>query len=256
MATIQSLGIGSGLDVNSIISKLVDLEKQPLTVLQAKANLVQAKISSFGQIQSQFSALNDAVKGMTSSDAWSARSTSSSNNGAATISATTTAQATSFSLDVDALAQVQSVSSNTLTAGAAVGAGTLTFRLGSWASGGAAFTPAAGSADVQVTVGATDKVSDIAAKINAANAGVTATAFNDGTNDRLLVRSNATGVASGFGFKRPMRMAQIPMTQTCRVWPSIRPHLIRPPVQLLAWLVLAYRSNSVRTPKLGSMVWP
>jgi len=198
MATIQSLGIGSGLDVNSIITKLVDLEKQPLTVLQAKANLVQAKISSFGQIQSQFSALNDAVSGMTSPSAWSARSTSSSNNGAATLSATTTAQATSFSLDVDALAQVQSVSSNTLTAGSAVGAGTLTFRLGSWASGGTSFIPTAGSADVQVTVSVTDKVSDIAAKINAANAGVTATAFNDGTNDRLLVRSNTTGVASGF----------------------------------------------------------
>ena len=197
MATIQSLGIGSGLDVNSIISKLVDLEKQPLTTLQAKATFVQAKISDFGQIQSQFSALNDAVSGMTSPDAWSARTASSSNTGAATISATSTAQATSFSLDVDALAQVQSVSSGTLTAGAAVGAGTLTVSLGSW-SGGTAFTPTAGSSPVQITIGGTDNISAIAAKINAANAGVTATAFNDGTNDRLLIRSNATGVASGF----------------------------------------------------------
>lgn len=198
MATIQSLGIGSGLDVNSIISKLVDLEKQPLKTLQAKATYVQAKISDFGQIQSQFSALNDAVGGMTSPDAWSARTTSSSNTGAATISATNTAQATSFSLDVDALAQVQSVSSGTITAGTAVGAGTLTLSLGSWSSGGAAFTSTAGSSPVQIAIGGTDNVSAIAAKINAANAGVTATAFNDGTNDRLLIRSNATGVASGF----------------------------------------------------------
>jgi flagellar hook-associated protein 2 len=198
MATISSLGIGSGLDVNSIISKLVDLEKQPLTSLKAKATFVQAQITEFGQIQSQFSALNDVVGRIASPTAWVARSSSSSNTNAATISATTTAQATSFSLDVDALAQAQSVASGTLTAGAAVGAGTLTLRLGSWNVGATAFTPATGSSDVPITISATDKVSDVAAKINAANAGVTATAFNDGTSDRLLIKSNATGVTGGF----------------------------------------------------------
>jgi flagellar hook-associated protein 2 len=198
MATISSLGIGSGLDSNNIVSQLVALEKQPLKVLQAKANVVQAKMSAFGQIQSQFSALSDVVNRISAAGVWTSRSGSSTNNAAATISASATAQATSFSLDVDALAQVQSVSSNTLTAGAAVGAGTLTLRLGSWNSGGTAFTAAAASVDVPITISATDTVGDIATKINAANAGVTATAFNDGTNDRLLIRSNATGVAGGF----------------------------------------------------------
>lgn len=198
MATLSSLGIGSGLDANSIVSQLVALEKQPLNMLKAKANVVQARMSAFGQIQSQFAALGDVVSRISAAGVWAGRSATSTNNGAATISATTTAQATSFSLDVDVLAQAQSVSSSTMTAGAAVGAGTLTLRLGSWSGAGAAFTAAAGSADVQLTISATDKVSDIAAKINAANAGVTATAFNDGTNDRLLIRSNATGVAGGF----------------------------------------------------------
>jgi len=55
MATISSIGIGSGLNVNDIISKLVDIEKQPLQQLQAKATSIQARISSFGTIQSQFS---------------------------------------------------------------------------------------------------------------------------------------------------------------------------------------------------------
>jgi flagellar hook-associated protein 2 len=41
-------------------------------------------------------------------------------------------------------------------------------------------------------------VATVAAKINSANAGVVATAFNDGTADRLLLRSKNTGVASGF----------------------------------------------------------
>lgn len=198
MATISSLGIGSGLDSNSIVSQLVALEKQPLKMLQAKANVVQARMSAFGQIQSQFAALSDVVSRIAAPGSWTGRSASSSNNGSATISASTAAQATSFSLDVDVLAQAQSVSSGTMTAGAAVGAGTLTLRLGSWSAGGAAFTAASGSADVPITISATDTVSDIATKINAANAGVTATAFNDGTNDRLLIKSNSTGVTGGF----------------------------------------------------------
>jgi flagellar hook-associated protein 2 len=198
MATLSSLGIGSGLDANNIVSQLVALEKQPLNMLKAKANVVQARMSAFGQIQSQFAALSDVVSRISAAGVWAGRSATSTNNAAATISAATTAQATSFSLDVDVLAQSQSVSSSTLTAGAAVGAGTLTLRLGSWSGGGAAFTAAAGSADVPITISATDKVSDIATKINAANAGVTATAFNDGTSDRLLIRSNSTGVVGGF----------------------------------------------------------
>ena len=198
MATISSAGIGSGLDVNNIVTQLVALEKQPLKILEIKATKVQSQMSAFGQIQSQFAALSDVVSRISAAGAWTGRTASSSNNSAATISALASAQATSFSLDVDALAQSQSVSSGTIAAGTAVGAGTLTLRLGTWSVGGAAFTPAAGSSDVAITISATDKVSDIAAKINAASSNVVATAFNDGTSDRLLIRSKATGVASGF----------------------------------------------------------
>lgn len=198
MATISSAGIGSGLDVNSIVTQLVALEKQPLKILEIKATKVQTQMSAFGQIQSQFAALSDVVSRISAAGAWTGRTTSSSNTSAATISALASAQATSFSLDADALAQSQSVSSGTITAGASVGAGTLTLRLGNWSVGGAAFTPATGSADVAITISATDKVSDIAAKINAASSNVVATTFNDGTSDRLLIRSKATGVASGF----------------------------------------------------------
>jgi flagellar hook-associated protein 2 len=52
MATISSAGIGSGLDVNSIVSQLVALEKAPLSTLTLKATNVQAQISAFGEIQS------------------------------------------------------------------------------------------------------------------------------------------------------------------------------------------------------------
>jgi len=198
MATISSIGIGSGLNVNDIISKLVDIEKQPLQQLQAKATSIQARLSSFGTIQSQFSALNDVLQRISAPAVWKGTTASSSNTNAATITATSTTPPTSFSLDVDQLAQAQSVVSGGIAKDSAVGSGTLTLRMGSWDSGGNTFTPASGSSDIAIAVTATDTVSDIAAKINAANAGVTATALNDGAQDRLVITSNATGSTGGF----------------------------------------------------------
>lgn len=133
MATITSLGIGTnGLDSESIVTKLVALEKQPLKALQNTATIDKAKISAFGAIQSQFATLADTATRLSSSSAWVARSASSSNTSAATISATSSAAATSFTLDVDQLAKAQSVSSASITSGTYVGAGTLTISRGTW----------------------------------------------------------------------------------------------------------------------------
>lgn len=197
MATISSTGIGSGLDVNSIVSQLVALEKTPLKTLALKATNMQAQISAFGEIQSQFAALTDVASRISVASTWGARNASSSNTSAATITATGAANATSFTLDVDQLAQSQSGSSAAVAPGTMPGAGTLTLQLGAWSAGGAAFTPGA-AASVDVTVLATDTISAIAAKINGANAGVVATVFNDGTNERLLLQSKTTGAAAGY----------------------------------------------------------
>lgn len=197
MATISSAGIGSGLDVNNIVSQLVALEKQPLKTLEVKATTVKDQISAFAKIQSQFAALTDVATRLSTTSAWGARTASSSNTGAATITATATANATSFSLDVDALAQTQSISSATMAPGSKPGAGTLTLQLGSWSAGGASFNPGA-AASVNVTVTAADTLATIAGKINATNSGVVATVFNDGGNERLLLQSKTTGAAAGF----------------------------------------------------------
>ncbi len=62
MATISSLGIGSsGLDVKSIVSQLVELEKAPLTNLKVQYAATQTKISLYGQIKSMVSTLSDAA---------------------------------------------------------------------------------------------------------------------------------------------------------------------------------------------------
>ncbi len=197
MATISSTGIGSGLDVNSIVSQLVALEKQPLKPLQLKATTLTAQVSAFGQVQSQFAALTDVATRIADPNSWSTLVASSSNASAATATAATGAAATTFSLDVDALALKQSISSAAIAPGTMPGAGTLTLQLGTWTGGGATFTPGT-TPSVAVTVGATDSLATIASNINAANAGVTASVFNDGVNQRLLLQSSSTGAVSGF----------------------------------------------------------
>lgn len=186
MATISSPGLGSNLDVKSIVSQLVALEKKPLDALKLQAATVQTKISAFGQIKSLVSTLSDTLSKLTSVTGWNAVNATSSNSSAVSVSAIGGTLPTAFNVEVSVLAKAKATASAAvLPVGGAIGAGTLTF------------TPVSGAA-VDVDVTATDTVSDVASKINGANAGVTATILNDASGERLLLRSNSTGVSGGF----------------------------------------------------------
>jgi flagellar hook-associated protein 2 len=181
---ISSTGIGSGLDVSSIVSQLVALEKQPLKSLELKATTVKAQVSALGDIKSQFVALTDVATRMSASSAWTARNASSSNTSAATITATSTAAATSFTLDVDALAQKQSVSSAQLASGSLVGAGAMTFRLGTWTAP-AGSTGDAGADNTAAAASAATLASTAAAAL------ATATSTAQTAAGDLLIATNA-----------------------------------------------------------------
>ncbi|WP_326541691.1 flagellar filament capping protein FliD [Pseudorhodoferax sp.] len=192
---ITSIGIGSGLEVEDIISKLVALEKKPLEGLQAKAEKLQTKVSSYGEIKSLVSTLQDAASKLALDSGWNALAVKSSKESAVSVSVSGIAAATSFSVSVQKLAQSQSTVSTAISAGASIGSGQLTLELGSWNAG--VFT-AGTSAAVNVTVSANDTLSQVAAKINNSGAGVVATVLSDASGERLMLRSKDTGVASGF----------------------------------------------------------
>lgn len=199
MAAIASLGIGSGLDVNSIVTKLVDLEKSPLTSLKAKSAVITAQVSTYGDIKSQIASLSDAALNLGSPTFWKKMTASSSNAAAvaATVTGISSPQA-SYSVEVQQLARAQNTSSQAFTTGAAVGTGSLTIQLGTWSSGFAGFTPGTAPA-VTVNIGVgEDSLSSIATKINDANVGVTASIVKDSSGERLSIRSKSTGDAAGF----------------------------------------------------------
>jgi flagellar hook-associated protein 2 len=195
---ISSPGVGSGLDVNSIVTQLVAIEKQPLQPLQSKASTLQAQLSLYGTIKSQVSALGDAADALAQASGWTAQTATSSNTAAVSVTASASATASAFSLSVTQLARAQTTASMNVAVDAALGApadtGTLSIDLGSWATG----SFVASASPVSVSINGTDTLSTAAVKINAANAGVTATVLRSAGQERLVFQSSSTGAAAGF----------------------------------------------------------
>jgi flagellar hook-associated protein 2 len=197
MASISSPGIGTGMDVNAVIAQLMSIERQPIAALQKAANTIQTRISTFGTLKSNVSALRDAADALTKSSTWSQTQATSSDSAAVSPSTTANTKPGNYSVQVNTLAASQSVASSSYAAAATVvGEGTLTLQLGSWS--GAAFTAKSGSSPTNITVAAGTTVSGLRDAINAANAGVTASLLNDASGYRLVLRSTDTGAVNGF----------------------------------------------------------
>jgi len=201
--TLSSAGIGSGLDVNSIISSLMAVESLPLTALQSTATTLQTNLSAFGQVQSLVSALQDAAKPLFDPNTFALTSSSSTDPSSVSAGTSTGATPGIYSVSVSSLSAGQSLVSQTgqFTDGTSVvGSGSLTIHLGTWSgTGNSTFTPATGSSDITIPIGATENtLAGIAAKINAANAGISATIVTDASGARLALQSSATGAANGF----------------------------------------------------------
>jgi flagellar hook-associated protein 2 len=203
MASFSSIGVGLGgsVDVNGLIKAEVDAVKNPITKrngLNDQATFVSAKISTFGQLKSMVSDFADAVGKLNSVTGWNVVTTTSSNTEAVTATAKGGTVASAFSVEVQRLAKAQTSSSQALSpVGGYVGAGSLKIELGKWSGTPPGF-PDDAAKSVDITITATDKLADVAGKINGANAGVTATILSDASGERLLLRSKTTGEDAGF----------------------------------------------------------
>jgi flagellar hook-associated protein 2 len=200
MPAITSLGIGSGIDLNTMLSQLVALERKPLDQMQADASKLQTKVSSFGQIQSLVSSVQDAANKLKDATLWSQSVANSGNEAVVTAVGGSSAAAGTYSVGVTSLAAAQTLVSGPPfpDASALVGAGTMTLQLGTWSAGQAGFTAKPGSHAVTLDVTGADTVTTLRDKINALGAGVTASVVNDAGGTRLALRSTATGAANGF----------------------------------------------------------
>ena len=178
--TFSALGIGSGMDDNSIIDNLVAIRSQNITLLQGQQGAYQAQISAVGDIAGKVSALKTALQNLSSKGALGVSVASSPDGFTATPSAQ--AQAGRYTVSVDALATAaKSRSTGLLSSSSAVTAGTLTIGID--------------GQNVDVNIG-NGTLQDTAAAINAQASGVSASVLWNGTNAYLSVTSRSTGFTS------------------------------------------------------------
>lgn len=202
---ITSAGIGSGLDVNGIVSQLMQVEQQPLTVLATKEAAFQATLSGLGSLRSAISSFQTSVKALTDGSKFSQIAASIGDSTIATATTASTAIAGSYSLEVSQLAQNQKITSQGFASiDSVVGTGTLTIQFGKitgtatsgvYGSGTTFDVNAEKSAVTVKITSSNNSLIGVRDAINAANASVSASIVNDGSTSgyRLVVTSKETG---------------------------------------------------------------
>ncbi|MCM8596749.1 flagellar filament capping protein FliD [Accumulibacter sp.] len=196
---ISSPGLGSNLDVNSIVSQLMALEKRPLTEIATREASYQAKLSALGSLQGAVSAVQTAAaslvpaSGSTALERFSVFRTTVADNSAASASASATAVSGSYTLEVTQLAQAHRIVSATGSASpfsgvgnTLPGGGTLTISLDSLNGVSPNRTTS-----VSIASGATPE--NVRDAINGAAAGVSAVVINGVAGKQLVLTSDTAG---------------------------------------------------------------
>lgn len=182
---ISSLGAGSGLDLGGILSKLMQVEQQPLFALQSKEASQQARISALGTLKSALSSLQTAAQafipttGQSTSEKFSTLKAAVGDTSIATASASTGAGAASYALTNITLAKEEQIRKSGITIPATPD-GKLSITVGSGTT-----------VEVAVTGGST--LADVVKAINDSSADVSASIVNNGTSDFLILSANKAG---------------------------------------------------------------
>ncbi len=181
-------GLMSGLDTNSIIKGLLDVERIPVTQLQSRRAAIVAKDTAWQDVSTRFSAVRSALNAVdTSAEVDGFVTAASSDEATVAATASGTAQPGSLTFTVDRLASTHRVASTAGYFGATdlVGSGDFTITVG-----GTGHT---------VTAEASTTVSGLAQKINALDIGVTASVVSiDGSTSELVFSADSPGSDAAF----------------------------------------------------------
>lgn len=199
MTGITSTGLGSGLDINGLVTKLVEAEKAPATTrLDKREAAIQAKVSALGTFKSSLSSLRDSLKSLKNLGVFRNATASSSDASALTATAAANADVGNYAVEIKKLAKTHALATAATFASAndVVGTGTLTIKFGTDPTGSAfQQNPDKGTLTLNIGSG-NNTLTGIRDAINGANSGVTATivAVNDGKDYRLVLTSKDGGL--------------------------------------------------------------
>ncbi|SEJ08091.1 flagellar filament capping protein FliD [Frateuria terrea] len=186
---LTSMGVGSGLDVASLVTSLVNAKKAPqqdqITSQAAETNTL---LSGLGQISGALSGLQSAMSSLTDGSAFSARSVTSSDTDVLSASSAGTPVSGSYKIEVTQLAAALKASSGAFaTSSTTVGTGTLTL--------------AVGGQSMKLTIDSSNNtLAGIRDAINKStdNPGVSATIVTGTDGAHLVLSGTRTGAANGF----------------------------------------------------------
>lgn len=211
---ISATGVGSGLDIDGLVTQLMAAERAPLDrrLLKRETNIT-SDISALGSLKSALADFKATLPAANSLSTYQQRNASSTST-AVGVGATSRAALGAYSVSVEGLAKAQSVAvrDTFVSPASEVGTGTLTFTFGTTGYTPDASTPVnnqndtydsfvakAGLASKTVTITNSDSsLSGVRDAINRANIGVSAAVINDGSGYRLVLSSESMGAENSF----------------------------------------------------------
>jgi flagellar hook-associated protein 2 len=180
---VSSLGVGSGLDLNSLVDGLLSAERLPVEQrLDKKEFKLQSELSAFGALSSVVSELQTALNPL--KDLTEGRTGVSSDSSIISVSVDETSTIGSYSVIANKLAQAQSLASGGYNnATDVVGEGTLSFSID--------------GTTTDITIDSSNNTLEgVRDAINDSDAAVNAVIVNDGSEYRLLLTSENSGLAN------------------------------------------------------------
>lgn len=188
MAGISSAGMGSGLDINSLVSQLVQAEKAPTSGrLLTRETRVSSKLSAYGTLKSTIAEFQESLKKLKKIETFQNRSAKVSDESLLKATGGTTATPGSYRVIVESLAQTQKLASDAYAGSSTViGTGQLQFS-----ANGKSF-------NVDITA-ANNTLAGIRDAINGAtgNPGIKASIVNATTGSHLVITAAGSGTAEG-----------------------------------------------------------
>jgi flagellar hook-associated protein 2 len=192
--------IGSQIDVSSLVSQLMLIERQPVVKLTNQVTSLQNKVTAYQNFNTRLSALSNTVNTLlygsssaplTKPGSFEARlaqsvfgkgTATSSDEKVLTATAEGATAGGSYSITVNKLAKAQSTAS--------AGFSDIDTKLGTG-------TVKVGGVDIELT-DQNNTLKGLRDAINDEDTGVTASIVNDGSNYKLLLTSKETGIANKF----------------------------------------------------------
>ncbi|MEQ5837477.1 flagellar filament capping protein FliD [Marinobacter sp. NFXS9] len=183
MANISSLGIGSGVLTSDLVDQLVEAEQKPTANrLDSKEKETEALISAYGTLRSAITELRLPMRQLSSVENLKAFSATSSNEDVSVSVDSATASRGNYTIQVDSLAQAQSLASGTFADRDSTGIGTGRISL------------SVGGEVKNIDIDSSNNtLQGIADAINDADIGASAGVIDTGDGYRLVLSSDETG---------------------------------------------------------------